>query len=87
MPALIAAASLLIDYVLTVAVSIMAGVAALTSAFPQWHVNRVEMTIGFVLVLMLGNLRGSGSQDGSSRSHPRVRGKPARADCGRCGGR
>ena len=58
MPALIAAASLLIDYVLTVAVSIAAGVAALTSAFPQWHVNRVEMTLGFVLVLMLGNLRG-----------------------------
>jgi amino acid transporter len=58
MPALIAAAALLIDYVLTVAVSIAAGVAALTSAFPQWHVNRVEMTLGFVLVLMLGNLRG-----------------------------
>jgi amino acid transporter len=58
MPALIAAASLLIDYVLTVAVSIAAGVAALTSAFPRWHVNRVEMTLGFVLVLMVGNLRG-----------------------------
>ena len=58
MPALIAAAALLIDYVLTVAVSIAAGVAALTSAFPQWHVNRVELTLGFVLVLMLGNLRG-----------------------------
>ena len=38
MPALIAAASLLIDYILTVAVSIAAGVAALTSAFPIWHV-------------------------------------------------
>jgi amino acid transporter len=57
-PALIAAAALLIDYVLTVAVSIAAGVAAITSAFPEWHVNRVEMTLGFVLVLMLGNLRG-----------------------------
>jgi amino acid transporter len=57
-PALIAAAALLIDYVLTVAVSIAAGVAAITSAFPQWHVNRVEMTLGFVLVLTLGNLRG-----------------------------
>src|SRR5206468_7008666 len=56
--ALIAAASLLIDYVLTVAVSIAAGVAAITSAFPQWHVNRVEMTLAFVFVLMLGNLRG-----------------------------
>ena len=57
-PALVAAAALLIDYVLTVAVSIAAGVAAITSAFPQWHLNRVEMTLGFVLVLMLGNLRG-----------------------------
>jgi amino acid transporter len=58
MPALIAAASLLIDYVLTVAVSIAAGVAAITSAFPQWHVNRVEMTLAFVVLLMVGNLRG-----------------------------
>jgi len=58
MPALIAASALLIDYVLTVAVSIAAGVAAITSAFPHWHVNRVEMTLGFVVILMLGNLRG-----------------------------
>lgn len=57
-PALIAAGALLIDYVLTVAVSIAAGVAAITSAFPAWHINRVEMTLGFVLVIMLGNLRG-----------------------------
>ena len=57
-PALIAAAALLIDYVLTVAVSIAAGVAAITSALPDWHINRVEMTLGFVLLLMLGNLRG-----------------------------
>jgi amino acid transporter len=58
MPALIAAAALLIDYVLTVAVSIAAGVAAITSAFPELHLGRVEMTLGFVLILMLGNLRG-----------------------------
>ena len=57
-PALIAAAALLIDYVLTVAVSIAAGVAAITSAFPDWHVNRVELTLVFVFILMLGNLRG-----------------------------
>jgi amino acid transporter len=57
-PALIAAGALLIDYILTVAVSIAAGVAAITSAFPQWHVNRVELTLAFVLVLMVGNLRG-----------------------------
>ena len=58
LPALVAAAALLIDYILTVAVSIAAGVAAITSAIPQWHVNRVEMTLAFVLVLMVGNLRG-----------------------------
>jgi amino acid transporter len=58
LPALVAAGALLIDYVLTVAVSIAAGVAAITSAFPEWHLNRVEMTLAFVLVLMLGNLRG-----------------------------
>jgi amino acid transporter len=40
MPALVARGSLLIDYVLTVAVSIAAGVAAITSAVPEWHVNR-----------------------------------------------
>jgi amino acid transporter len=57
-PALVAAGALLIDYVLTVAVSIAAGVAAITSAFPEWHINRVEMTLGFVFVIMLGNLRG-----------------------------
>jgi amino acid transporter len=58
LPALTAAASLLIDYVLTVAVSVAAGVAAITSAFPEMHVNRVELTLAFVVVLMFGNLRG-----------------------------
>jgi len=58
MPSLIAAAALLIDYVLTVAVSIAAGVAAMTSAFPDWHLNTVELSLAFVGVLMLGNLRG-----------------------------
>ena len=57
-PALIAAAALLIDNVLTVSVSIAAGVAAITSAFPGSGLNPVTMAIGFVLVLMLGNLRG-----------------------------
>jgi len=57
-PALVAAAALLIDYTLTVAVSIAAGVAALTSAFPALHVSRVELSLGFMTVLALGNLRG-----------------------------
>ena len=58
LPSLIAAASLLIDYVLTVSVSIAAGVAALTSALPTWHFDTVELSLAFVAVLMLGNLRG-----------------------------
>jgi amino acid transporter len=58
MPALIAAASLLIDYVLTVSVSIAAGVAAITSALPQWHINPVVLCLAFVAMLMMGNLRG-----------------------------
>ena len=57
-PALIAAAALLIDYTLTVAVSIAAGVAAVTSAFPSLHVNRVELSLVFLAILAVGNLRG-----------------------------
>ena len=57
-PASIAAAALLIDYVLTVSVSIAAGVAAITSALPAFHISRVELSLAFVAVLMLGNLRG-----------------------------
>jgi amino acid transporter len=56
--ALVAAAALLIDYTMTVAVSIAAGVAAVTSAFPALHVNRVELSLAFLLVLAVGNLRG-----------------------------
>ena len=58
LPSLVAAAALLIDYVLTVSVSIAAGVAALTSAFPTWHPNAVGVSLVFVAILMLGNLRG-----------------------------
>src|ERR1700687_4807283 len=55
---LIAAASLLVDYTLTVAVSISAGVLAITSAFPQLDPYRVEMCLAFLVILTLGNLRG-----------------------------
>jgi len=58
LPSLVAASALLIDYILTVAVSIAAGVAALTSAFPHWMHLRVEIALGFLAILMLGNLRG-----------------------------
>ncbi len=55
---LIAAASLLVDYTLTVAVSISAGVLAITSAFPRLDAYRVEMCLGFLAILTIGNLRG-----------------------------
>ena len=55
---LVAAAALLLDYVLTVSVSIAAGVAALTSAFPDWHDSRVALSLGFLALLTVGNLRG-----------------------------
>jgi amino acid transporter len=55
---LAAASSLLIDYTLTVAVSITAGVAAITSAFPSLHVGKTWLSLGLLLVLTTGNLRG-----------------------------
>ncbi len=58
LPSLTAGASLLIDYTLTVAVSVSAGVAAITSAVPSLHSWRVEICVGFVGLIILGNLRG-----------------------------
>jgi amino acid transporter len=58
MPGLVAGSSLLVDYILTVAVSISAGTAAITSAFPGMRPFTVELCLFFVLVLMVGNLRG-----------------------------
>jgi len=57
-PAQIAAAALLTDYILTVAVSISSGVAQLTSAFPVIEPYKVMLAIFFVLIIMLVNLRG-----------------------------
>jgi amino acid transporter len=57
-PALVAGASLLVDYVLTVAVSISAGVAAITSAVEGLRPHRVELCLVLIAVLMLANLRG-----------------------------
>lgn len=57
-PGLTAGAALLIDYVLTVAVSISAGVAALTSLYPALIPYRVEMAVGAILLIMFANLRG-----------------------------
>lgn len=57
-PSLVAAAALLIDYVLTVAVSVSAGVAAITSALPDLRAWRVEIGIAAIVVILVLNLRG-----------------------------
>jgi amino acid transporter len=54
----VAASALLVDYVLTVSVSIAAGVAAITSAAPHLLPWRLGMALGFVVLLTLANLRG-----------------------------
>jgi amino acid transporter len=54
----VAAVALLIDYTLTVAVSVAAGVAAMTSVFPRLTGATVWIAIGFVVLIAWGNLRG-----------------------------
>ena len=58
LPSLVAAAALLIDYILTVAVSVAAGILAITSAAPSLHPYRVWLSLACILLLTLGNLRG-----------------------------
>jgi len=57
-PAQVAGASLLVDYVLTVAVSTSAGTAALVSAFEGLEPFRVPIALGFIAIVAFGNLRG-----------------------------
>ena len=59
-PSLVAGASILVDYVLTVAVSISAGVAAIVSlpAFRGLADQRVALGLGLILIITLANLRG-----------------------------
>ncbi|MFC5895176.1 APC family permease [Streptomyces ramulosus] len=56
--ALVAAASLILDYVLNVAVAVTAGVAALTSAVPSLHDHRLALCLAVLTVLTAVNLRG-----------------------------
>ena len=58
-PGLLAAGALLIDYVLTVSVSITAGVDAIVSLAPRLAASKIPMAIGFVLFVTLMNLRGT----------------------------
>src|SRR5438094_280325 len=58
LPGLTAAASLLLDYVLTVAVSVAAGVAAITSLLPDLLPYTVPIAVGAVVLISVANLRG-----------------------------
>jgi amino acid transporter len=63
-PALIAGASLLVDYILTVAVSISSGVAQITSAFPillEWRVAIALVLVAFITVINLRGVKESGN--------------------------
>src|SRR5438552_16002742 len=57
-PSLVAAASLLTDYVLTVAVSISAGIFAITSFLPSIAGHKVALSIACLILIVLANLRG-----------------------------
>ena len=57
-PGLIAGGSLLVDYILTVAVSVSAGTDAITSAFPELYPYNLPISIVFVILLTILNLRG-----------------------------
>src|SRR4051812_39234813 len=57
-PSLVAAAALLTDYVLTVAVSVAAGVLALASAVSPLRGHELPLALGFVLLIAIANLRG-----------------------------
>ena len=57
-PGLVAGGSLMIDYILTVTVSISAGTAALTSAIPALQSHTVLLCLIFIFLIMLANLRG-----------------------------
>jgi amino acid transporter len=57
-PSLVAGGSMLTDYILTVAVSVSGGTAAIISAFNGLAPYRVQLAVGFVIVITLANLRG-----------------------------
>lgn len=57
-PGVVVAAALLVDYVLTVAVSVAAGVDNIISALPFLNPGRVELAVAFVIIIVIVNLRG-----------------------------
>jgi amino acid transporter len=66
---LVAAGALLIDYVLTAAVSLTAGVAAIASAFPALWPHRVPLALAILLLILVANLRGL-RESGTAMSVP-----------------
>src|SRR6266542_4148822 len=70
LPSLIGAAALLVDYILTVAVSVAAGVLALTSVAPSLAAHKVGVSIAAVVLLTLVNLRGVRTSRIRSRWEP-----------------
>lgn len=59
LPGLVAAAALLTDYILTVAVSIAAGAFAVTSLLPHANLNKVVLCLVFITLIAIANLRGT----------------------------
>jgi len=59
LPGLIAAAALLTDYILTVAVSIAAGAFAVTSLLPHAHISKLGLSLAFIALIAIANLRGT----------------------------
>jgi amino acid transporter len=57
-PGVVVASALLVDYVLTVAVSVASGVDNIISAIPELNPGRIELAVGFVILIILVNLRG-----------------------------
>ena len=84
-PGLIAAAALLTDYVLTVSVSVVAGVFATTSALPALAPYTVELSLGFVVLVTLANLRGVRESRHIVRASPRTRSSCRSSSSWRCG--
>ncbi len=58
LPGMVAAASLMVDYVMTVAVSVAAGVAAIDAAFPELASYRVVICVVIIVLVAIANLRG-----------------------------
>jgi amino acid transporter len=57
-PGVIVGAALLVDYILTVAVSVASGVDNIISAIPELNPFRIEFAVGFVVLIVIVNLRG-----------------------------